>query len=294
MRGTKPINSERSTPVPSDFGFGADRFKGRFHRSAGVIGEVHGNLRLTGNRQTQRFQLRQAAGGGADAAGDRPGDFHIGGCEIDVKGDQRAARSDRRGARRPDPRRAEIRRAGGIAADRRGQFLELTLADHGKVSPFGARCGLPVEIHRQTELVPDPRCRAAGPARRTLPSRNPSRGINGTTSVGADPRVHAPVRPQVDPGCGARDGGKGGLPQSASGLPANVTTVRLWSGSLLQSRSDRAGDPADGMRELRPPPPAGGLRKNSARIRPANPSWNGLGERKSTAFRGAGGGEGGI
>ena len=102
-------------------------------RRDSVIGEIHRDLRLAAHAQTQRLDMRHAAGRGADAAGDMPGDRDIVTCQENVKCDQQVARADDAAASLAQPARAEVRHGRRAGRERALQPFIAAAPDIGEI-----------------------------------------------------------------------------------------------------------------------------------------------------------------
>ncbi len=94
------------------------------------VGDVHADLGAAVGEDTDGFDAVEATVGGADVAGDGAGGGDVGLLEVDVVGDEEAARSDGTGTGGfVEFGAADVGAAGGIAAGGIAQAFELALAD---------------------------------------------------------------------------------------------------------------------------------------------------------------------
>src|SRR5262249_53608902 len=144
----------------------------------------------------------EAASALADHGGDLPRPLERA-LELDVEGDQRSPGADEHGSRAiVEPPRAVVGRE-LARVDAALELVRAAAAEKGRATPAPH---LAVEEGRQAGLVPDARGRRE---RRLAGPRHVARleGNDRDDVGGADPRVRAGVRAEVDPLPGALDPG---------------------------------------------------------------------------------------
>src|SRR6202023_2421079 len=193
---------------PAAFRLVADRGEDFPDVRYAVVGEVHRHLdqAAVGEREAESLDVGQTTGGGADGFCDVFGDLQVGCLEVDVVGDQRNPRPDRR---RPgsgvDRGRSFVRGAVRVA-DVLEQILEASLAYLFQLAALGPSGGLGIVIDRDSKLFPESRAESMGKVdantHRQVGERNEGHNVGGT-----HPWVFAAVLPQID--AFGRNGGAG-------------------------------------------------------------------------------------
>ena len=206
------------------------------HGGDAEVGDVHADLGAAVGEYADGLDPVQTTVGGADVAGDGPGGGDVGLVEMDVVGDQKAARSDDTGSGSfMEFGTADVGAAGGVALDGIAEALKLAAANIFKLDTVWPGGRGSVEVDGDAVATPDEEAGLTGRGRRTRRGRLRLTGMNGMTSA-------APMRGWT-PFCLVRSISSAALPAArtadsttASGEPAMVTTERLCAASSDQSR----------------------------------------------------------
>src|SRR5438270_8845556 len=127
------------------------------------VGDVHTDLRAAVGDDADGFDAVETSVGGSDIASDRASRGDVGSLEMNVVGDEKAARSDSAGSGGlVEVGAADIGAAGGIAAGGVAQAFELTAAHVFELNAIGTGGGGSVEIDGDTVAAPDEEACLAG------------------------------------------------------------------------------------------------------------------------------------
>ena len=128
-------SAREAADVARHFGAQLHEIKHVVQRRLLGVDQVHRDLRLTIDFQTQSFDVAEPARGAADRLGDVLGDLKIRRwAEVDVVGDEKWSRTDRdRAEGRVNPRRPEVGIPRRILAQLIAQSLEFSATNVGEV-----------------------------------------------------------------------------------------------------------------------------------------------------------------
>ena len=176
------------------------------------VHEVHGDLRLAVHFEAESLHVAQPAARAAHGLGHCLGHRHVlGAAEIDVVRDEEGAGADDGGASGGMHMiGAEVRHALGIGADLRLGQLKLAAADVGEVLAVGARGGALVQEDRNAEFIADALAEGAREGDAVVHGGALERNERADVG-GADARVFAGVRVEVNELGGLGDATEGGV-----------------------------------------------------------------------------------